>query len=714
VSRPAGRVVRASIASSVAAAAIAAGAELATAVGGASVGALALGGAVIVALWGAFGIAIGLLQAAVLLAVAPPAGLESRARQIAAAVGEVARVGPANREVRRLAAAGAAGLAFLAGLAGLLVVAHRAARAIRPEPDSAVVLAAGAAVVVALAAVAFVAARDGLAVVVGAARARWGRHVSTRNAAVIVGILGAFGAIAAWLTLSALRRAVDFATPALALSFVALDLAFLIAALAGDRGATLARRVTGARSSIAVGGTLAVAWALALGPGSSDLGAVTVYRERAPVAGLMAAHIARALDRDGDGYSAYLGDGDCAPADSQRHPRAREIPDNGVDEDCFGGDLSRREIEKLLPEQAFPRPASLPEHPNVVIVILDSVRADHTSLLGYHRRTTPNLERLTARGASFGRAYASANGTRISFGSLFSSGFVDAARRANAGDRSVETLPAAFSRAGYRSVFITDLGRYLTKMRWRGFDSKRAFPDRADQAVEAAIQVLADHEEGKAFVVVHLLAAHDPYLWRPGAPFFGEGLGDRYDSQLALADQNLAPLIDRLESAALARNTIAVVIADHGEELGEHGGHFHGRKLYEESIRIPMIVVAPGAGPRRLDDDVVSMVDVAPTLINLAGLPPLTKARGHDLTGALFTGAMTRGRIVFAEQDNDRGGYQAAAITSADKLMEYGRSRTFELYDLAADPGERSNLIGRDLERYRRLRTAMSAFKSFD
>src|SRR5690606_337237 len=117
---------------------------------------------------------------------------------------------------------------------------------------------------------------------------------------------------------------------------------------------------------------------------------------------------------------------------------------------------------------------------------------------------------------------------------------------------------------------------------------------------------------------------------------------------------------------------------------------------------------------RRLDDDVVSTVDVAPTLLELAGLPPLPGARGHDLTRALFTGAMTRGRIIFAEQDNDRGGYQAAAITRTDKLIEYGRSRSFELYNLVADPGERNNLIGRELERYRRLRTAMSAFKSFD
>ena len=131
---------------------------------------------------------------------------------------------------------------------------------------------------------------------------------------------------------------------------------------------------------------------------------------------------------------------------------------------------------------------------------------------------------------------------------------------------------------------------------------------------------------------------------------------------------------------------MVVFVSDHGEAFGEHGDYYHGHNMYDESTRVPMLWSVPGLAPRRLGQAPVSLLDLAPTLLNLAGLAPLPGTRGHDLTGALVSGELALDRHVFIEADYPREGYKVAVVTRDRKLIQETRSRTLLLYDLDADP----------------------------
>ena len=340
--------------------------------------------------------------------------------------------------------------------------------------------------------------------------------------------------------------------------------------------------------------------------------------------------------------------------------------------------------------------------PSIVLVTLDTVRADRTSAYGYAKKTTPALEALAARGVLFEHAYAVASDTQRSLVPLVSG------RRLSRTARdtrewptlrdAVDTVAERLQRAGYATAAVTS---FTWLSRDRGFDQgfddfepayEKDHPERGitgPHALAAARAVLArrDADPRPLFLWVHLFDAHDRYLPHPGHDFGGTGSG-LYDGEIAFVDRQLEGLVEAVAGSSRGGSTAFVVHGSHGEGWGEHGVEGHGADLWEAQIRVPLVVSVPGAAPGRYTRGAVSTADVAPTVLELAGAPA-DEVEGRSLA-AIARGALdTPGQPVFA-----RARRRAAVVDWPLKLLVHvrkGKDRHI-LFDLASDPGEEKDL----------------------
>jgi arylsulfatase A-like enzyme len=194
-----------------------------------------------------------------------------------------------------------------------------------------------------------------------------------------------------------------------------------------------------------------------------------------------------------------------------------------------------------------------------------------------------------------------------------------------------------------------------------------------------------------------------------------DALEEKYDGEVAFVDRHLGRILDALAARGLDRNTAVVVFADHGESFGEHrfGGermYFHGETLYEEALRVPLIVHVPGVAPRTVETPVM-LVDLGPTLVDLIKTRRPSSFHGRSLLGALL-GAPLAARPVVAEllaapSWNHRA---RVIIDHGWKLIDKLSENTLELYDLEHDPKEQKNLAVSDAERAAALRRKLIAF----
>ncbi|HEY8515600.1 MAG TPA: sulfatase [Candidatus Binatia bacterium] len=324
-------------------------------------------------------------------------------------------------------------------------------------------------------------------------------------------------------------------------------------------------------------------------------------------------------------------------------------------------------------------PATAPRPPNVVLYVTDTLRADHLSAYGYQRKTSPHLDALAARGTLFWNAYATGPSTLHSLPSLFTSRL---ASTLGAGIRAAPwTLAELFRRAGYRTGGFQANPWVSGALGFgRGFDRYAVFEERdahgkqvrvpAERLHDAALQWLREDEGHPFFLFVQNLDVHMPY--DPPEPFrtrfhsaelpaeprvrrrqpiayvelqrlFERAveehattdvpLVDLYDGAIAYVDHEIGKLVATLEELGVLDETILLLTSDHGEALGnlDDGTHAHGHSLYEPLVRVPMILVRPDvARPVRVTEP-VSLLDVAPTLAALAGLPVPADAQGRSL-----------------------------------------------------------------------------------
>ena len=347
--------------------------------------------------------------------------------------------------------------------------------------------------------------------------------------------------------------------------------------------------------------------------------------------------------------------------------------------------------------------------PDIFLITIDTLRADHVHCYGYTNGATPALDALAKDGVRFTQAFTPSPITNTSHASILtgllpgSHGVTDfAVPLATAHPTVAELLKAqGFHTGAFIGAVILD-SKMLAPGFDRGFDFYDNFPEhsstksrwgrverRGMDVVEHAEQWLSKHPAGPHFVWVHLYDPHDPY--EPPMPYSQIYKDHLYDGEIAYADSALAHFIAYLKSSGKYRNSIIVAVGDHGEGLGEHHEDTHGIFLYDSTTHVPLIVKLPGglsAGAAVTAQ--VRTVDIVPTLLELAGAPAAQKRDGESLE-PYFAGKSKGGRPAFGETDYPlRFGWAPLQSVRSDgfKFIEAPRP---EFYDLQLDAAESSN-----------------------
>ena len=420
-----------------------------------------------------------------------------------------------------------------------------------------------------------------------------------------------------------------------------------------------------------------------------------------------------ANDLDRDGYGTVLGEADCAPFDKSINRGATDVPDDGIDQNCDGKDFSLAELMAPQgPTVEIPPPFKKPW--NILLITVDTVRYDRTSFGGYlasekKRDTTPRLAELVKKSTSFTFANAPSAGTMASIPAILTSKFFHSGI---ALDEKVQpgtppkilpentTLPEIMKRGGYTTGVI---GSHEWWNGWgleQGVDdydnSIGAKPDAyrvaADKVTNNALAWISRQQTKKWFMWAHYIDPHGRYVAHPNVVDWGTAETDLYDSELRWTDQELGRLFDELRRLPSSDNTIIIITSDHGDSMAEHGIPLgtHGTALYREMLHVPLIFYIPN-NPARTIGGAVTPLDIVPTVAALCGIDVKDLSfEGRSLVPQLFAGREDKDRIVYAETNAPNK--QRAAISSAWKLIYRLSSNVDELYDLAADPWEHTNL----------------------
>jgi arylsulfatase A-like enzyme/tetratricopeptide (TPR) repeat protein len=356
------------------------------------------------------------------------------------------------------------------------------------------------------------------------------------------------------------------------------------------------------------------------------------------------------------------------------------------------------------------RQTSAPAAParNVVLITIDTVRADHLGSYGYKEAETPSLDRLAKEGVRFTQASAPVPLTLPSHSSLLS-GLLPphhGLRNNGAGSFPVEkaTLATVFSGRGFRTgAFV---GAFVLDRRFglsRGFEVYDDEIERAPgetvvleaerpgrEVMDRALAWLGKEDPRPFFVWIHLYDAHAPY--EPPSPQRERHPGKPYDGEIAAVDEQVGRLLQELDRRGLSGSTAVAVAGDHGEALGEHGELTHGLLLYEPTLHVPLLVRAPGLQAGKVLETPVSLVDLGPTLAGLAG-QTFPAVDGRDLSAALREGKEPAPMDIYAETRYPAvfGWSPLSALRRRD--LKYISSSEPELYDLGRDPKEASNLV---------------------
>jgi arylsulfatase A-like enzyme len=399
-----------------------------------------------------------------------------------------------------------------------------------------------------------------------------------------------------------------------------------------------------------------------------------------------------------------------------------------------------------------PRPAEPPRH--LLLVVVDTLRADHLGCYGYARPTSPAIDALAARGVRVERAYATAPWTKPSLGSILTGLYPSAHGATGVRDvlsASVPTLAELLTKRGFDTGgVVSHLFAGSAAGFQRGFRHFRQSEAKGhahvstgavtDQAIETLDRLAAGGR--RFFLLVHYFDPHYRYLRHPEVGFAPPSAGrldgsrnfpaiqamraslDRdeieflralYDEEIRHTDTGIGRLLRAFDERGLAEETLVVVTADHGEAFMERGWLGHTRTLHEELVRVPLVIADPlSPGPRVLDGP-VSLAALVPTLLELLGIEPASPGFALPSFAAALRGSQAPpatpllAEVDFDGAEQDKRVRKQAWIDGSLKLIRDSRAGAVRLYDLDADPQERHDLARERPARTTQMREALDA-----
>jgi arylsulfatase A-like enzyme len=354
-------------------------------------------------------------------------------------------------------------------------------------------------------------------------------------------------------------------------------------------------------------------------------------------------------------------------------------------------------IEVVTPTQSSP---------NVLIFLIDTLRQDRVGAYGYDQPTTPHVDAFAKDALRFTQLIPQASWTRPSVASLMTGVYPQVHGALDRRDvmRELTTLAGTLAEGGYESHgFITNanllphwgLGRHFSRYVDCGAKdwSRRADIDRT--VVERALKSIPFVAGRPWFFYVHAMGPHSPYANSAGM----RDLFDRskyehhkelfYDADLAFTDRQFGKLVRNLKKNGLYGEALIVLLADHGEELWERGKMQHGKSVYDEQLRIPLLIKLPGSrNAGMVRDELVRMIDIAPTLLRVLGLPARPEFQGESFHPLLFGEDLATERVGYAATFLDRHDSQSARTRTLKYMQDRERGMA-GWFDLQKDPGEK-------------------------
>ena len=364
----------------------------------------------------------------------------------------------------------------------------------------------------------------------------------------------------------------------------------------------------------------------------------------------------------------------------------------------------------------FLRPGSAAKGPvNIVLVSIDTCRADHLSCYGYQRKTTPNIDAVAKEGILFENVITPIPNTLPAHSSMLT-GTIPPYHGVH--DNHNYRLPESnvtlaeilrehgYTTAGFVSTFVLDSQFGLDQ----GFDTydddveggqgvARVLNERRAEVVSGVASAwLEEHADERFFLFLHYFDPHSPY--EPPEPFASDFSDNLYAGEIAYVDHHLGNVIEKLKRLGLYDSAMIIVTSDHGEGLGEHSETWHGYFIYHSTTKVPLIVKLPGNHKAARVQQTVALIDIVPTVLSNVGIQVPSEVQGQDLSSYFAGKNRTKSKRYLYSESLVPTKHKCSPLFGLETHQwKYIQASRPELYDLTDDPGETNNVVSMHPER---------------